>query len=237
MVKDEFESSYKKAFENDLLSGDAAVMEKLDNAVGASHEYFKMFKGGKGDAAGKAVESWLANDIPSEKIAGAFFNTKNAGLRTNAVPVMRKLKQIHGGESTEFKAVQDMALQGIMGGRNKDTLRTALRDSLEHGGTFLNETFTKRQLSFMKRSLDYLDGIALEGKKGRSSGSAERAFRWLNAASSQEAAFSGIINRFKQVAATLTGNESKYFKAPVQQLAVNPATGLGAQGAVNYSNQ
>ena len=231
IVKEEFEKTYRDAFETHLFSGDPKVIDKLDDAVSASRDYFDMFSAETGDAGGKAVESWLDKGIPPEKIAETFFTKKNSSIKANAVPVMRKLKQVLGEDSESFKSVQEMAIQGVMGGKNKASMRTALRNAFDSDPTFMNELFDKKQLDFMARTLEFLDGTALKGVAGRSSGTTERIFRWINQNVSQDYSLSGMANLLKKAAGVITGGERRMMSLPLEQIKFNPLVPLSNQPA------
>lgn len=234
MVKDEFEKTYKDAFEKQLLSGDPAVMKKLDQAVQASADYFNMFDGK--DPTGRMVKSWLDNDVRPEQIADAFFTRQNGAIVKKAPQVAAKLKQILGKDSPEFQNVREMAVHGLMGGKDKDALRTSLKNALEKNPSFMSELFSPKELNFMSRTLTFLNDTSLKGIKGRSSGTTERFYRWLTNEAASDFSLSKLSSAIGSGVSKMLGVESKFLKAPTAQV-FNPTIGLGAQGAVNHSNQ
>jgi hypothetical protein len=223
IIKNKYDDIANDAFENNLFSGTDEAMDNIKNARSVTSDYFKKFKN-KGDFnEGKIIDDWLKEGVTPEKIANGIFNL-NGSLKIDPTPLIRRYKSIIGNDPQGMELIQDLAIKRLMGGKNKTTLRNALTNSLNNKKTFMNEVFSNKQLGFISRTLHFLDNTALKGDAAKSSGTAERLYRWLTQSAGNDASLTGLVNLFKRGADSLIGGEKRLIKLPMKQL--NPTSDL-----------
>ena len=231
IAKQEYDAIVDDAFEGALFSGSDEAINSLKSARGMAADYFSKYqKQGSGDRAGKAIEDWVQNDVAPEHIANAIFNVSGT-LKQNAPDMAKRYLEIVGKNTPEHQLIKEMTVQRLASGRDKASLRNSLKKSLTNQKTFMNEVFTPKELGFLSRTVSFIDQTTRKGDLGKSSGSAERFFRWANKAAGSDTSLSGILNAGKKALSMMTGSESRVLKLPMQQIGVNPLVPLGASQA------
>jgi hypothetical protein len=234
IIKDEYDAIVDEAFERSLLSGSDEAIKNLTNARGVAADYFKKFN--SKEKGGKVIKQWISEGADPEDISNAFLS-KSGVVGRNAPKVARAYLDVVGRNTPEHIALKELAIQRFTADKGRAAIRNKLKDAMTNGQTFMNEVFTPKELGFLSRTVQFIDGTTKKGQLGRSSGTTERFFRWMNKSAGQDVSLSNMVNAVKKVIDVATGGEARYLKAPMQQLTVNPATAAGTQGAVNYSNQ
>lgn len=230
IVKDEFEKTYKNAFEQSFFGSES--MGQLDDAVKASKDYFDLFNPkNRRDAAGKAVQEWLDAGVRPETIAQTMFSKKGAIVNKTA-PIVSKLKEILGPDSPEFQNVRELAIKRLFSGKDSATLKTSLRNALTDNPSLMNDLFDKKDLGFLSRTLQYLENLSY--KKGdiraRSSGSTERYYDWLSRPINPNSQFTGIQTLIKGALGMLDGTERSMRSLPFRELAGDSLPMVGLRG-------
>lgn len=232
IVKNKYDDVVQNAFENDLLSGDPDVIKKIQKARGLASDYFNKYqKGDKYDGAGGIIDKWINSDASPEDVANGIINV-HGNFNLKSTSMIKRLKAIAGDDSEQVQAVKDLVLQRMtrkLGEpKTREALRESLRKSLNGNKTLFDELMSPKEVAFLSRSLQFLDGIKLTGVKARSSGTMERLNRWVNMAANQDSTLSGTINSVKRALGALIGGENRAMKIPTAQVKYNPLTGAAA---------
>ena len=229
ILKEKYDDVVHNAFENDLLSGDKDTIAKVQKARGMAADYFNKYKsGGKNDQAGGVIEKWLQSDVTAEQVADGIINV-HGNFNQKSAPMVKRLVEIAGNDSQQVQAVRDLVLQRMtrkLGEpKTREALRASLRKSLKGNPTLFDTLFSKKEINFLSRGLQYLDSTTLTGVKGRTSGTAERLNRWANMSVGDDLSMSGVLNTFKKALGVLTGGEDRAMQLPMRQLTNNPTAG------------
>ncbi len=232
ILKNKYDDVVHTAFEKDLLSGDPEVVKKVQKARSMASDYFQKYqKGGKYDKAGGVIDQWINGDATPEQVANGIINV-HGNFNQKSPDMIKRLKQIAGGDSEQVQAVKDLVMQRMtrkLGEpKTRDALRESLRKSLKGQKTIFNELFSQKEIGFLSRSLQFLDDVKLTGAKGKSSGTAERLNRWANMAVGDDVSMSGALNSVKKLISIFTGGEKRAMRIPTAQIGYNPLTGAAA---------
>lgn len=234
-IKNEYDNIVNDAFENEILSGSAESLSKLKDARGLAADYFKKFQS-KEDGA-KVIKKWVDKGVTPEKISNAFLS-KTGVLGQNAPEVAKAYLNVVGRGSTEHNLLKELAIQRFTADKGRAEIRGKLTDAMKNGKTFMNEVFTPKELGFLSRTVEFIDSTTRKGDLGKSSGTTERAMRWLTKGAGNDASLSGMVNLFKKGLDMAVGGERRLFNLPTKQLKVNPLSGAASQATTSdYSNQ
>jgi len=229
ILKNKYDDVVHDAFERDLLSGDKDTIAKVQKARGLAADYFDKFqKGDKYDQAGGLIDKWLNADISPDTLADGIINV-HGNFNQKSEAMIKRLVKIAGDDSQQVQAVRDLVLQRMtrkLGEtKTREALRSSLRKSLKGKPTIFDTLFSKKEIGFLSRGLQYLDSTTLKGVKGRSSGTMERLNRWANMSVGDDVSMNSVLNTFKKAVGILTGGESRALRAPMRQLSNNPTAG------------
>jgi len=233
IIKNEYDEIVDEAFSNSLLSGSEDAIKSLTKARSLATDYFKKFE--SKEEGGRVIKQWLQDGTTPEDISNAFLS-KTGVVGKNAPKVAKAYLDVVGRNTPEHVALKELAIQRFTADKGRAAIRNKLKDAMTNGKTFMNEVFTPKELGFLSRTVSFIDGISQKGINARSSGSAERFFRWLNQSAGNDVSLSGLLNGVKKTLSMITGAESRATALPTRQIAVNPAAVGAAQGSTALHN-
>jgi hypothetical protein len=182
----------KKAFDDALagldesatVSGDLSDIAKLREAVGATASKYRTFSArGKNDATGKAVEKILQTeniDALTSRLLGSGRVTGTAGA-----DFAKALKRTLGDDPEQLQELRQAVLLQAATNAGGDRLGPQafsgnIKRLLRQRGDVLKELFSPEEVAKLGRLTNALDVLWQKpGGIGRSSGTTERAIRFL----------------------------------------------------------
>ncbi len=234
IIKNEYDAVVDDAFENALLSGSEESIKNLQNARGVASDYFKKFT--SKDKGVKVINKWINEGVTPEDITESFI-TKSGIVGKNAPHVAKAYLDVVGRNTPEHNLLKELAIQKFTANKGRAQIRAKLTDAMTNRKTFMNEVFTPKELGFLSRTVQFIDGVTKKGTIGKSSGTAERVYRWANNAVGQDMSLNGMLNGIKKAVDLVVGGERRMLSLPTKQVVINPLSGAAAQSSANYSNQ
>lgn len=181
IIKDEFDSIIADAAERKMISGDLSVVEDLKNARALRADFGKRFE--RSDYIAKIVDK----DLEPEQVANLFVGA-NGMSNASAAKGARQYAEIVGKQSDEWKELKRLAFMRFTQDRNGEFAlgAQALSSNIKRAMNVKNrslftELFEPEELATIKRFGEAVEATLPlnEGNLRRSSGTAERAFRFI----------------------------------------------------------
>lgn len=181
IMKKELDSFLDDAIDNALFSGDAKALAALKQARNLRAEYGRKFES-KGET-GRIIQKLIDPDATPEQVANYLVGV-NGLSKAGAARVASRYKDIVGVNDPAFNSLRELVFmrlsQTATGDvKNQAQLMSTFRQAMSgRGQSLMHQLFTQKELNKMDRFVNTLGTMQLNGMMGRSSGTAERFWRW-----------------------------------------------------------
>lgn len=183
-----FDEQVHGAIVRNMMDGGPEAMEALKAARGEASRMFRLFS--SESESGRRILKSMAEDATPEQVANFFVGAQGVSA-PQAAAVAKRYLNIVGKDSAEANALRDLVARRIFdrslrGPQTADVTAAALEDALMgRGNSLMTSLFNTTELKVLR---DYRDvirqallppGEVIRGSVGRSSGTGERLFRWI----------------------------------------------------------
>ena len=187
-IKNEFDQWFDGLAENAVIGGDPSVIQAMKSARDARAVLGRRFEaGGKDDVGGKLVAQLLAGKKTPEELAQAALGAAQVSKVSGAQFVKKMkaaLKPAEGPMNPAWGELKSAVLQKMVTNSAGEPLGPQaivanLRSSLRNRSSMMRELYEPEELAALGRAAQTLDSVVSKGMLGRSSGTAERAFAYV----------------------------------------------------------
>lgn len=99
-MRNNLDNFLENKFATDMIKGDPQSVKRWQAAIQKSDDIHQLFDGDK------IIKSFARNDVTAEELRGFIFNSSEAGAKATAANTVRKLKEIVGEDSKQFKQLK-----------------------------------------------------------------------------------------------------------------------------------
>ena len=152
------------AFDAGLVTGDINALNKFKEARGIWRNLRQNYEGKDAGLVNKIIDRVRAGEADAN-IANVIFNANDVGMKTGALPAMRKLKELLGEDSRAFKGIKEEVVMRLFrknDGTNNmdaemnpifsgDVFATSFKKAMKDSRELLQEVFTPQELSRLQQ--------------------------------------------------------------------------------------
>jgi len=180
-VKAEYDAWMSDALDNAMLKGDANTLASLAKARDLRARYARAFEGN--DQAGRLIEKALSSETPGEQLANLVLGSGQvswaAGART-----IKALRVAIGDNPDAWDSLRSSVLLRATTNRAGGNLSPGaaasnLKELIRERPALLSQLYSPGEISRLQRFTAALDSMVRTGDFAKSSGTAERGFRYL----------------------------------------------------------
>ena len=180
-VKGEYDAWMSDSLDNAMLKGDADTLANLAKARDLRAQYARAFEGN--DQAGRLVEKALNSDTPGEQLANLALGSGQvswaAGART-----IKALREAIGDNPEAWDSLRSSVLLRATtnkagGNLSAGSVASNLKELIHERPALVSQLYSPTEISRLQRFTSALDSMVRTGDFAKSSGTAERGFRYL----------------------------------------------------------
>lgn len=221
------------AVEQALVTGDEAAIEALKKARGMNAAMQRRFApNDPDDAAGKMVQRLVREGRSPEELATMLWGASQIS-KTATSTVAARLKAALGNDKAAWDQFRGAVLLQATTRKTGETLGPQavvanLKQLVQQRPTLLKELYSPEEVARLQRFTQATDAIVRKGDFAKSSGTAERALRYLNDVASPVPGFSTLMRVFTapaQIAGAYRATRGSGMRTPALPFAAGAAAG------------